>query len=166
MKKATRILMAAFVMAATFGFASCGDDTKDNPDPQPGQTYEESASYSILFNGNAVAAGSTVESEEGFKVDLLLANKTDGALGTRFKVEKVSGPDAMNKIGVCIDVCTDQNCPYTSPNLNIAAGGQQYISIEYLSERATSMTATYKLTVGEGLALNNPQVIFVKLNVN
>ena len=162
MKKATRILMAAFVMAATFGFASCGDDTKDNND----QIYEESASYSILFNGNAVAAGSTVESAEGFKVDLYLANKTDGELDTRFKVEKVSGPDAMNKIGVRIDVCTEQNRPYTSPNLNIAAGGQQYISIEYLSERATSMTATYKLTVGEGLALNNPQVIFVKLNVN
>lgn len=160
MKKATRILMAAFVMAATFGFASCGDDTKDNND----QIYEESASYSILFNGNAVAAGSTVESAEGFKVDLYLANKTDGELDTRFKVEKVSGPDAMNTIGVCIDVCTQQRCPYTSKSITIPAGGRQLISLEYMSE-SSDMTATYKLTVGEGASLNNPQVVFVKLSV-
>lgn len=163
MKKATRFLMAAFMLTAFVGFAAC-EEKPENPDPNPTDTYEESTSYEIICEGRTISAGDTVQGMMGFKVDLYLVNKTESALATRFKVEKVSGPDAMNKIGVCTDVCTDKQCPYTSEELNIPANGRQYVAIEYMGENG-NMTSTYRFTVGEGLGLDNPQIIFVRIAV-
>ena len=62
MNKIFKFMMAAVMMMAMVGFVACKkDDDKKSDDSQQQETYEESTSFEIIHNGQAVAAGATVE---------------------------------------------------------------------------------------------------------
>ncbi len=169
MKKFSKILMMALVAMSTVAMTGCGkDDEKENK-------YEESTSYAIYHEGKALAAGQTitVTPTEGqvalddVEADLFMYNKTDNPLNTCFKVELVEGPSSMGKdVPVCYGVCQMHNLPYTHEPISVAPGlDQKAIQVHvYMTMHEGANTGTYRITVGEGTELANPQVCNVKFN--
>lgn len=168
--------LVAALMTAFVGFTACSKDDKDGNGGNHEQgEYTESTTYAVTLNGNAVAAGATVEATGDRRnvADLVIVNKTSEEVETYFTVEFVEGPAAMRTFGACYGAhCfSDLQNIYSSPAIPMAGNGSQDIAIEYMGD-ATG-TATYRLTVGKGEDLENPdpsdledpQVIFVKLTM-
>ena len=61
MKKTFKMMMAAVMTMAMVGFVACKKDDDKKTDEPEQQTYEESTTFEILYNGRAVAAGTTVD---------------------------------------------------------------------------------------------------------
>lgn len=170
MKKATRILMAAFVMAATFGFASCEDENKDKP--ATGQTYEASTSYAIYVNGSEIPAGETYTytasetdiNDDIVVVNFIIENKTADQLNTSHRIELVEGASAFEGY----EVCAGTTCPWDGKPYGLNPGMNPDYPIKYdivPSQCPAGSSALYKLTVGQGNGLADPQVIFFRLNL-
>ena len=168
--------LVAALMTAFVAFTACSkDDKDDNAGNHEQEEYTESTTYAIMINGNAVAAGATVEptGDRTNVADLVIVNKTSESVETYFTVEFVDGPAAMRTFGACYgDNCyLDLQNIYSSPAISMGGNGTQDIAIEYMGD-ATG-TATYRLTVGKGEDLENPdpedledpQVIYVKLTI-
>lgn len=171
MKKFTHFMMAAALALASFGMVACGDDDeKDNGNT----TYEESASYAIYYEGQALKAGQTIVVSptaaqidlDDVEADLFMYNKTDNTLNTCFKVELVDGPASMNEAPVCYGVCQSQQLPYTHEPISLAPGmDPKPIQVHvYMGLHEGAHTGTYRITVGEGTSLANPQVCNIKFN--
>ena len=168
MKKITHFMMAAAVMLASFSFVACGkDDEKENK-------YEESNSYAIYHEGHALAAGETITitpSEEqrqlmDVEADIYMYNKTENTLNTCFKVELAEGPESMkNEAPVCYGVCQTQQLPYIHEPISLAPGlDSKPIQVHVYMDMHETHTGTYRITVGEGTSLANPQVCYIKFN--
>lgn len=170
MKKFTKFLMAGIMMSAMVGFISCSKDEEKEE-----TTIEESTSYAIYYEGQALTAGQTIvvsptadlSENPDVAADLFMYNKTSNTLNTCFKVELVEGPESMGAdVPVCYGVCRMHNLPYTHESIALAPGlDQNAIQVHvYTDMREGINNATYRITVGEGNQLANPQVCNVKFN--
>ena len=163
-----KLFLAAFVMMATVAFTACSE--KDN---DPKESYEASTTFDILHNGQAVAAGATVEHtltaeeirNDDAEVSLYVKNKSNATVQRVFKVELSDGPSSMANAPICYGQCTEHQLPYTSEAVAIAAGTTDSKPIQihlYPSQHGDAHSGTYKVTVGKGANLEDPQVCFVK----
>lgn len=168
MKKITKFFMAA-LMVATVGFIACSKD--DDKKTDNSETYTESASYAIYYQGAALTAGQTINCTptaaqielQDAEVDIYMFNKTESTLNTCFKVELTEGPDTMKQMPVCYGVCETHQSPYTHEAIALAPGmDSKPIQVHVYMDMHNTNTGTYKITVGEGENLANPQVCFVK----
>lgn len=172
MKKTFKMMMAAVMTMAMVGFVACSkDDDKKTDEPQQ-QTYEASGSYAIHYMGRTLEPGQTVyhnvteaekEADEAVD-DFHIENLRDLTLGTRFKVEFVSGPTSMNEVPVCYGQCKSVICPYTSNEFDLASGLDP-IALQvhcYPRDHEAGSKGTYRITVGIGESLEDPQVFFLQ----
>lgn len=162
-----KYLAAVAISIATLGLTSCDKE----PEPEPNT---ESTSFAILYNGNAVAAGSTLDfhpsadeiANDWAQVDLRLENKTSENIQAVLKVEMVEGPDAMNRIAICYgETCKNPLCPWTSDSFTLTPGVNQNLPIHYdYSPSMVTEKTTYRFTVAKASNLDDPQVIFITVN--
>ena len=171
MKNIFKTMSMIAISTAMFALSACGGD---EPTPDNNETYNESGSYAILYNGSAVAAGETLTfhpsaSEIDFDwatIHLLPENKTGNALSTVMKVELAEGPDAMKDLSICYgETCKTGVAPWTSDPFTLEPGVNQNMEIlfDYTPSKVTAKT-TFKLTMGKGTAMEDPQVIFINVN--
>lgn len=163
--KKMKLFLAAFVMMATVSLVGCSKDEEKT-------TYEASTTFDIIHNNQTVAAGATVEYTLGAEefdgeVSLFVKNKSTNTVQRVFKVELVEGPATMANAPICYGQCTEQHLPYTSEPAAIAAGATDAQAIQihlWPDMHVDAHTGTYKVTVGNGANLEDPQVCFVKFN--
>lgn len=168
MKKTSKILMAAFVMIATMGVASCNKDTGDE---------RESTRYAFIYKGDTVDPGETIrhtpsQSERQndlATVEILIKNKTDNELNSKILLEKLDGPVAMDTLVIHIGQSTSNikgNWPWKSDNIALAPGvnNNKAIKIDYHPSGVTA-TTRYRLAVGEGGNVSDPEVLFIEIPV-
>lgn len=171
MKNIFKYLALTAMCVAMTGMAACEPDP--DPDPTP-DTYTESATYGIIYEGSNVAAGeilaihpSASEITLDFaSIELLPENKTGNNLETKLKVELLEGPDAMKDIMICYgETCKNPTCPWTSDAFTLAPGvnNDMLIKFDYSPSKVTSKT-TYRMTIGKGESLEDPQVILINVN--
>jgi hypothetical protein len=170
MKKTMKFLLAAFVMMATVSLTGCNKD-----DENSGETYPASTSYAVHYQGQALAPGQKVvynitdadkETDEA-TVDFYIKNLTQESLQTRFKVELEDGPESMKDLPVCYGQCKPVTCPYTWNVFTLVPGlDQQALEIHcYPSMHDAGSQGTYKITVGKGGDMEDPQVFFLQFNL-
>lgn len=182
MKKFTHFLMASLFMTAMIGFAGCSkeDDNKDNnhhnDNPNPQEEYEESTSYAIYYGGEKVLAGQTVvynltdrhRDDDYVSVEFIPENLTGGVAMTVVRLDMIEGPNSMKNISFCTDMCRDVTCPYTSDPYQLEPGMNSITPISYHcypSQKGSGVSALYKLTVGLGENIEDPQVFFLRVNL-
>ena len=169
MKKFTKFLMAATVLFAAMNLTACNkDDEKTEPTPNPG---EASAKYEIMYLGRTLEPGQVIycnltdeqRANDDAEVDVYMKNITDATLNTHFRVELADGPETMNEVPVCYGECLIQQCPYTSEAIQLAPGiDTKPLQLHvYPSQHGRSGSGSYRITVGEGSSLANPQVFYV-----
>ena len=166
MKKTFNLVMAAFLMMATVSLVSCGKEEENNDDP-----ITQSTVFAFHYNGNTLEAGATVdlhptmtETQNDFaRATLVVENMTDAEVQACIKVECVEGSGAHE-----IELCYDNNCRNVqvgkvSAPFTIYPGQPQANEIIYDYTPSTlNSTLVYKLTIGEGSKMKNPQVVFLK----
>lgn len=172
MKNVFRIMLAAAMSVAMLALVACDPEKPDPEQNNPsGDSYTESTSYGIIIDGQNVAAGATInhvpsatETENDFaSVDMLINNKTNDDLPTCLKVELLEGPDAMERFMMCYGpTCKEGHCPWTSDVFTLVPGINEdmLIKFEYYPSSVTSKTV-YRITVGKGTKLSDPQVILI-----
>jgi len=122
-----------------------------------------------------VAAGATVEytltqqeiDNDDSDAEFFVKNKTNATVQRVFKVELADGPATMGiDAPICYGVCEPHNLPYTSNAVDLASGtDEKPIQIHlYPTFHGNAHTGTYKITVGKGAGLEDPQVFFLKFN--
>ena len=172
MKKTTKYFMATIMMMSTLCFVACSkdDDKKTDESTQPATA---SATFDILYMGRELEpfqtvyfnlTASEVETDD-VEVSLYVKNKANTTMQRVFKVELVEGPTSMAiDAPICYGVCEPHNLPYTSNAVDLAPGiDENPIQIHlYPSFHESAHTGTYKVTVGKGADLEDPQVCFVK----
>lgn len=156
-------------------------DPGDNPGDNPGDTitFDESTTYTIHYGETALAAGDTVfynitstNMENDFvKIDFFIENKTEETVSTVLKVEWEDGVQSMKTLDICTpERCfSNQTCPYTSISFTVTPGIDIYapFSLEFApSEYGPDAWAVYRVTLGKGTELADPEVIFVHVNLN
>ena len=95
MKKAFRILMAAFVLTATFGLTACDPDEEKptptpEPTPEPIENYEPSSTYALYVGDTEIPVGDTCTytatdddlNYDEVVVNFIIENKTTGPVST------------------------------------------------------------------------------------
>lgn len=173
MKNIFKSLAMIAIGTAMLGLVAC-EDTDDDPIDTT-ETYSESASYAIIYNGDAIAAGATLEvhptidqvTMDFAAINILLENKTDGNLETMIKMEKLEGPDEMNKIMICYgETCKNPDCPWTSDAFTLTPGINENmaISFDYTPSKVGNKTV-YRMTVGKAASLDDAQVILISISV-
>ena len=171
MKKTFRILMAAFVLTATFGLTACDPD-QDKPTPEPIENYEPSSTYALYVGDTEIPVGDTYTytatnddlNNDEIVVYFIIENKTTSPAPTSHKFELVEGPTAFNGY----EVCAGDTCPWDGKPYIMQPGKNPTKPIKYdiiPSECPAGSSALYKLTVGRGNGLSDPQVIFFRLNL-
>ncbi len=162
--------MASMAMCvALMGLVACEPDPEPTPD-----ILTESSTYAIHYNGNAVAAGETIVihpsldeiSNDLAIVHLLLENKTNTIQSTAMKVEKIEGPAAMDDLMICFgEDCNSPTAPWTSSTFNLEPGVNENFPISFdYAPRKVSEKTTYRMTIGKGTSLEDPQVILINVN--
>lgn len=168
MKKNFNLVMTAFIMMATVSLVSCGKEENEENNNNPNT---QSTVFAFLYNGSTLEAGATVEllptmteTQNDFAQALFVVeNMTDAEVQACIKVECVKGSGAHE-----IELCYDNNCrnvqvgKVTAP-FTIYPGQPQTNEIIYdYSPSSINGTIVYKLTIGEGSKMKNPQVVFLK----
>lgn len=145
------------------GLVSCGD--KDEP-----------AIYGFQYDGKAVAADATVYftptttqvRDDWAVAEFMMENLTDANLETVMKVEVVSGPTELNALTICFgETCRIGTCPWTSDPFTLVPGVNTEVPVHL--EYAPSVingTSVYRITIGKGAALENPQVMYIDITGN
>ncbi len=171
MKNIFKYLATMAMCVALTGLVAC--DPEPDPEPTP-DTYTESATYGIIYDDAHVAAGEILtihptlgEIDNDFvSIELLPENKTDNSLETKMKVELLEGPDVMKDIMICYgETCKNPTCPWTSDAFTLEPGVNynMLVKFDYAPSKVTSKT-TYRLTLGKGASLDDPQVILINVN--
>ena len=171
MKNIFKYLAVMAMSVALTGLVAC--DPEPDPEPTP-DTYTESTTYAIIYEDNAVAAGTTLvynpsddEIRNGLAViHLLLENKTSETVSTVMIVEKTEGPAAMDDLMICFNEdCNNPTAPWTSSPFTLEPGVnyQMPISFDYNPSKVTSKT-TYRVSICKSGSLEDPQVIFINVN--
>ncbi len=189
MKKTIKFLMIALIATSMVTLGACvkeeekpeptPTDTTPDPGDNPGETYEESTTYSILYGESAITAGDTVYynittmdmGNDFVKIDFHIENKTSETVSTVLKVERKDGVQSMNTLDICTpERCfSNQTCPYTSVPFSVTPGIDIYgpFSLEFTpSLYGPDAWAVYRVTLGKGTELADPEVIFVNVNLN
>ena len=170
MKNIFKYLATMAMCVALTGLVACDPD---DPEPTP-DTYTESATYGIIYNESHVAAGEILTihptlselSNDFATIELLPENKTANNLETRMKVELLEGPDVMKDIMICYgETCKNPTCPWTSDPFTLVPGvnNDMLIKFDYSPSKVTEKT-TYRLTLGKGTSLDDPQTILINVN--
>ncbi len=177
MKKTFRILMAAFVLTATFGLTACDPDEEKptptpEPTPEPIENYEPSSTYALYVGDTEIPVGDTCTytatdndlNYDEVVVNFIIENKTTSPAPTSHKFELLEGPAAFNDYKVCAgEICPWNGKPYImQPGKNPT----QPITYDIIPSKCPAgSSALYKLTVGRDNGLSDPQVIFFRLNL-
>ncbi len=168
MKTIFKKLAMMAIGVALFGLVACEKEKEEDT------TYTESTSYGIVYEGNHIAAGETItihpsrnEMENDFAtIHLLLDNKTNANLTSVLKIEKVEGPATMNDIMICYgETCKNGSCPWVSDPFTLVPGINEdmLIKFDYTPSNVTEKT-TYRMTIGKGASLEDPQAILINVN--
>lgn len=174
MKKFSKYFMAAVITMAMVGFVACKKD-EDKKTDEPQQEYTPSTTFDILYNGHAILEGAILEyplsaeelANDDCDVEFFVKNKSNATVQRVFMVELAEGPASMGQNApICYGVCEPHNLPYTSGAVNLAPGiDEKPIQIHlYPSFHQGTHTGTYKITVGKGADLEDPQVCFVRFS--
>lgn len=195
MKKTMKLLAMVLMVTSLVALGACTEkenpqptptETNDpepepepDPEPEPGTGYETSTTFAVHYDGMAVAAGDTVfyhispadVENDWVKIDFVMENLTGEPVGTTVRINWQEGVQSMKTLdGVCTNVCLqDQTCPFNSDVFTLNSGLNQLtpLSIEFKpSNHATDAWATYKVTVGKGSRRTDPQVFFLKVDLN
>lgn len=171
MKKTSKLMMAAVMMMATLNLVSCGDDDEKNNEGS------NSNSYAFIYMGRTLEPAQIVyanptddEIRDNFAaLEFFVENKTDAELNSKIKIEKLSGPAEMDDLMICYgEECTSTgSMPWKSENIVFTPGINQnmMIKIEYMPSVVTS-TTKYRITVGKGGNLTDPQVMYLVMNAD
>lgn len=173
MKSIFKYLAIAAMGIALTGLVACEPDPEPEPEPTPDPgNYTESSTFSLKYKNNAVAAGDTivyVHTTGLPMVDFYIVNKTQENHNAFVKVEKLEGPSSMNSMGFCTDVCDNFTCPFVAPKpsrpFTIPAGNSGYFDLQILNNVESGTVALYRLTIGSGQELEDPQVVFLKITI-
>lgn len=168
MKNIFKYLSTMALCVAMTGLVAC------EPEPDPTPTYSESNTYAIIYNGNPIAAGEilsyhptiTETANDLAVIHLLLENKTGATQTTKMKVEKIEGPASMDDLMICFgEECNNPTAPWTSPVFSLEPGVNEQLPItfDYTPSKVTEKT-TYRMTIGKGASLEDPQVILINVN--
>lgn len=182
MKKLVKFFMAVAIVFGAAAVSSCDpEDPTPNPDPTPEapaeptinpDEYENSPVYSVKYDGATVNAGDIVtrpisdaEMDDAFVVvDFTIKNESMEAQSTVAYMDMIYGPESFREIGICISTCQNGTAPFACNPYEIAAGAEQSLELEaFPGDKGVYHSAIYKVTVGQGQELNNPQVFFLKL---
>ncbi|MBO4586431.1 MAG: hypothetical protein J5677_01265 [Bacteroidales bacterium] len=173
MKKITKYFMAVVLTMAMTGFSGCGE--KDNGNEE--QPVTESTTYAIHHMNRVLEAGQTVyyhptESQKDNDwaiVEFLLENKSTENQLTYLKVERIDGPSSFDELTICFGTdCHIGTCPWiTKENeaITLVPGVNNNIpiSVEYVPSNAASSNGVYRITVGKGSSLSDPQVMYLNM---
>lgn len=178
MKNIFKYLAVAALGIALTGFVACEPDPEPEPTPTPTpepepepEQYTESSTLTIKYEGNAVAAGDTAVYNNNNSVIPMMVfevvNKTHTGFDAYFKVEMLEGPESMGSMGFCTDVCNNFICPFVAPRPNrpftIPANGSNTFDLQFMGGEGSR--ALYKMTAGKGEDLQDPQIIFLRVNI-
>lgn len=162
----------ATVAISIIGLSLTACEKEPEPTPANDVNYEESNTYAIYYQGSALTAGETItvsptpeqRDNDDVEADIFMYNKTDNTLNTCFKVELVDGPATMGEAPICYGVCQSKPLPYTHEAIALAPGMDPTpIQVHvYMGMHEGATTGTYRITVGEGSELANPQVCNIK----
>lgn len=170
MKKFSKMFMAAAMMTAMVGFVGCN---KDDDGKSGNETLRNSDSYSVKYDNRTIAAGDTVKytptaselENEFVHMVFMVLNKTSEPLSTAVKMEMLQGPESYKSVGICLDECQNGICPYTCTPYTIASGAEKQLELEMFPTGSDgSLRALYRVTVGKGASLGDPQVFFIQMN--
>lgn len=161
--------MAALMLGAFAGFAACGDDDeKDNP-----TTYEESTMFAFHYDGQKLSAGATIDVTPSMQqqqndfanLNFYVENKTDATVNAAIKAERIEGR-GESQIELCFNgACRQINLGAVNPFvLEAGVSEANVVTYDYWPSAITS-TTVYRITVGEGSEMKNPQVVFLKHNI-
>ncbi|MBP3763066.1 MAG: hypothetical protein J6I49_04190 [Bacteroidales bacterium] len=177
MKKVTKLLAMALMLAgAAFG-AACGNDD-DKPTPPPPLTWENpdpsdytsSGTYAMHYQNKPLPTGNTIEyriteadfSTEQAIVMLIIENKTSQDEVTSQGIELLEGPEALRNV----DICGAGSCPWDGNPYILEPGinNEKFLAIEFDPNTvARPYTALYKVTVGKGRRMEDPEVVFMRV---
>ena len=156
--------VAALAMCVTLaGLVACGEETGTSRDV-----------FAFQYDGQSVADGATVYftptrqevNSDWAKVSFYLENKTDANVQTVMKVERLSGPAELDNLSICFgETCKTGTCPWTSDAFSLVPGvnSDMPILIEYTPSVINNATSVYRITVGEGSAMDNPRVLLIDI---
>ena len=171
MKNTFKYLAALAMSIALTGLTAC--DPEPTPDPTPDPTTESSL-YAFQYDGQIVAAGGTIYytptlqqvNNDQAMVDFFMVNKTEENLPTVMKVEVVSGPEALNDLEICYDgLCRNYTCPWTSGELILVPGVNTDLkmTLDYHPSDINGITSVYRITIGKGANMEQPQVMYLDI---
>lgn len=169
MKNIFKYMAVAAMSIALVGLTACTDKPEENSE------NVESTSYAFHFNGETVSAGATVSYSPTLQqmtldwgsLDFLMENKTDANLETCMKVERTEGPAAFDNLSICYgETCKTGTCPWTSDVFTLVPGVNENMKviIDFIPSAATE-DAVYRITIGKGTSLQDPQVMYVRISV-
>ena len=171
MKNIFKTLAMAAMSIVMVGLVAC--DPEPDPTPVTPPATTQSALYAFQFDGQTVAAGDTIlynPTKTQIDADLAqvhfyMVNKTDEELSTVMKVELVSGPAELNMLEICYDDnCRNYSCPWTSEPFTLVPGvnTDMRMTIDY-APSVINGTSIYRITIGKGSAMEEPQVMFLNM---
>ena len=175
MKSIFKTMAVVAMSVALAGVVACGDKENTTPEPQPGpdDSFQESNTFALHYQDRTLEAGQTVyyyptaeEADNDWAVvHFQMENKTDANVDTYMKVELAEGPEAMGHLTICFgETCKSGVCPWTSDAIPLTPGinYNQEVSLDYSPSNVTSK-AVYRITIGKGANLEDPQVMFIDM---
>ena len=172
MKNIFKTLAIAAMSIAMVSLVAC--DPKPDPDPTPASDPTVASSlYAFQYDNQTVAPGDTIQfhpnrnqiNNDMAQVDFYMVNKTEQELLTVMKVELVSGPAELNLLEICYsDNCRTYPCPWTSDTFTLVPGvnTDMKMTIDY-APSVINGESIYRITIGKGAAMEEPQVMFLSM---
>ena len=167
--------MAALFFTGAMSLNSCGPDDPEEPTKPEQPEVSQSSTYSFQYMNRTLEAGQTVYfhpdaeqlADDFAEVDFYMMNLTDQNQQTVMKVEHISGPASFGRIMLCLGECNQYICPWTSDVFTLTPGvnSNMKVAIEYSPSQATT-DAVYRVTIGKGTAMEDPQVMLLNLSSN
>jgi hypothetical protein len=177
MKQVFKYMMAALVVAATFGLTGC---TKDKEETKPTNTPEqEQPANAVVFHlnaadGPAVVANDTVRytttdvDMNGLHyhaVKIFVDNKTADVYAFNRSIEVMQSPRDFT-VSECLGLCYDGLIPEDKLPYNIASNVCEEYSIHTnLMPEYSGQQILYKLTLGSGQNISNSVTFYLLINV-
>ncbi|MBQ8704178.1 MAG: hypothetical protein IJ524_07375 [Bacteroidales bacterium] len=161
MKNIFKYLAAVAIGFALTGLVACGGKEKTEDlyaFRYDGQTVDADATVYFTPTADQVRANWAI-------VEFLMENKSDANQETYMKVERVSGPEAMDDLTICFgETCNSGTCPWTSKAFTLVPGVNTEIPVDLEYEpRIIDGPSVYRITIGKGSALENPRVMYIDI---
>lgn len=129
--------------------------------------------YAFQYDGKTVDADATVYftpttaqvRDNWAVVDFLMENTSDANLETCMKVERVSGPAALDALTICFgETCKIGTCPWTSEAFTLVPGVNTDIPVHLEYEPGIiDGPSVYRITIGKGSALESPRAMYLDI---